>query len=133
MSLFSNLDLVAQATHEAIFADDFVFTPMTRARNVNGGWIADTSRPEAYIRAIYTERDVTMNLSENTDSQQDHRPGVSAHIHSIEVDPRRCGITVALGDLFTSVADNRRWQVEQTDPTDVGRVRCTVRLLGTVS
>lgn len=132
MSLFRNLDLAAHAVQEAIYGDRFVFQPMKRAKNVNASWVPDPDRGpgDVEIVAIYTERDAPINLPENTDSQQDHRPGISAHVHQIEVDLRRWFVEVNVGDMLTSLDDGRRWQVEQTDPTDVGRVICTVRLLG---
>lgn len=132
MSIFARLDFAAHHAQEVVYGDRFVFQPMKRAKNVNKAWIADPARGpgDLIITAIYVERDAPINLPENSVPEQDHRPGVAAHIHTIEIDPRRWLVEPRVGDMLTSLADNRKWQIEQTDPTDVGRMICSVRLLG---
>ena len=124
-SLFASLDLAAQRVHDRVFGEAFVHKPRTRSANVNAPWVADTSRTQRTVTAIYTERDVPNDLPESLDVREDRRPGVSTHRHTIEVGAT-VAITVKPNDIFVRQADGSAWRVHAVDLDDVGRQTCTV-------
>jgi len=124
-SLFARLDLAAQGVHDRVFGELFTHRPRTRPANVNAAWVSDTSRTQKTITAIYTERDLPLDLPESIDVREDRRPGVSTHRHTIEVGAT-AGINVNPGDIFVRVADTSSWRVHAVDLDDAGRQICTV-------
>jgi len=124
-TLFARLDLAAQGVHDRVFGELFTHKPRTRPANVNAPWVADTSRGQRTVTAIYTEQDVPNDLPESLDVREDRRPGVSTHRHTIEVGAT-AGFNVNPGDILVREADGSAWRVHAVDFDDVGRQTCTV-------
>jgi hypothetical protein len=126
MSLFDRYDLAAQGTIEALYGEQVSHVPMVRNVDVNAPWVPDGSRSVQIVTAIYREKDKDPNVADQPDRMADRKPGISAHTHVIEVDPRRVAIDPRTGDQFIRVKDGSRWRVTSTDPDTMGRVHCNV-------
>jgi hypothetical protein len=122
-TLFGRLDLAAQAVQERVFGEAFTLRPRKRAAEVNAAWQPDLDRIEIGLVGIYRERDADMNVTDAWDQRTDRRPGLSAHTHVIEIDPRtNVGFVSQTGDLLLRQDDGSLWRVVSIDPDTMGRL-----------
>lgn len=127
MSLFDRYDQAAQAVQEAVYGESFTAVPMARAADVNAPWAADGARSVQSFTGIYREKDIDFNVPDAMDGYADRKPGISAHTHIIEVDPRRWPLVdPQTGDILIRAKDASRWRVASTDLDTMGRVLCNV-------
>ncbi len=119
--LFNLYDVAAQATHEAVFGEPFLLRPTKRTSDVNAPLVPDVSRPSITLTGIYRETDKSMNVVDAWDSRADRRPGVSMHVHLIEIDPRRQAVQLEVGDVLQRVGDGTQWRVTSIDSDSAGR------------
>jgi hypothetical protein len=127
MGLFSAYDRAAQGIHEALFGEIFVLKPKIAQADPNAGFGVDGARARVAVTGIYREIDVPPIVPESLDPHTDRRPGVSAHRHVIEVDPRTQGrVDVSRGDILTRAAPAQSWRVMSVDYDTAGRMFCNV-------
>jgi hypothetical protein len=63
-----------------------------------------------------------INQVDAWDERTDRRPGVSAHNHFIDIDPRRWpAVAPQVGDLVQRTDDGARWRVARVERDDMGR------------
>jgi hypothetical protein len=123
MALFAGLDKAAQGVHEAVWGDSFTLKPQRRAADVNARRRMDTTRDEVTFTAIYRQEVAAINQVDAWDERTDRRPGVSAHNHFIDIDPRRWpAVAPQVGDLVQRTDDGARWRVARVERDDMGRV-----------
>lgn len=126
MTLFGRLDVAAQAVHERVFGEAFTHRPMHRGPDVNAPWRADPEREICKLVGIYTERDLPPEMGDQIDQRLDRKPGVSAHVHMIEIDARRITANINVADHLVRLADGAVWRVVSIDPDTDGRLFCNV-------
>jgi hypothetical protein len=127
MGLFPAYDRAAQGVHEAMFGEIFTLRPKTAQADPNAGFAVDATRPQIAVTGIYRETAVPPTVPESLDPHTDRRPGVSAHRHVIEVDPRTQGkVNISRGDILVRAAPAQAWRVTSIDYDTAGRLFCNV-------
>lgn len=130
MILFDAADLAAQRTLHAVYGEAFAHQPMARVADVNAPRAIDATRAAAVLTGIYRERDASDQIPASLDTRTDMRPGVSMHVHMIEIDPRlNASVMLASGDRLLRVATGQSWRIVTIDPDSAGRLICTVALV----
>jgi hypothetical protein len=131
MSLFAAYDSAAQAVHEALFGEAFTLRPKIAQADPNAGFGVDGARAQIAVTGIYREMDAPPTVPESLDPHTDRRPGVSAHRHVVEVDPRTQGaIDISRGDILVRAAPAQNWRVISVDYDTAGRMFCNVERVG---
>ena len=129
MTLFRSLDMALQRSQEAIFGEPMTFKPRMYTADVNAPRPPSPTRPIVQLTAIYAEKDISETIKHSFDMHTAQRPGVSAHLHTIEVDPRLWNVDPQKGDRFVRQSPAETWKIVSTDPQSDGRVICNVERL----
>lgn len=128
--LFDAADRAAQAVHERLFGEAMTLKPKALGPDPNASAGVDGARAQVAVTGIYREMDVPPNVVGSLDTHTDQRPGVSAHRHVIEIDPRsQGGVNIARGDLIARASPAQSWRVVSIDADSAGRLFCNVELV----
>lgn len=121
--LFDAFDLAAQAVLETVMAEPWLFLPRLASPDVNAGFIADLGRKQRLVSGVYSEKNITTNLTDAWDIRTDKRPGASYHTHLVDIDPRTNGdVDIRKGDILVRQRDKARWVVVSPSRDSAGRL-----------